>query len=166
MLRKAAAGGGNLLLNVGPAPDGSVPPEAVERLTAVGKWIETYGEALYGLVDRADVHLTLSMLTGSWTLKGTTAYYWCSRWPGSELAIGGLDTKVRRASLLATGQVLKFDQTETRLVLKGLPVQNPDKIAGVSIIKLEFDEIPHQELGEAYVKIPGWPDWDKIYHPG
>jgi alpha-L-fucosidase len=166
LLRKAAAGKGNLLLNIGPAPDGSVPPEAVERLTEVGKWIGTYGEALYGQVDRADIHLTLGMLTGSWTLKGTTAYYWCSRWPGSELAIGGLDTKVRKASVLATGESLKFDQTDNRLVLKGLPAQNPDKIAGVSVIKLEFDEIPHQELDEAYVKIPGWPGWGEIYHPG
>jgi alpha-L-fucosidase len=166
LLRKAAAGKGNLLLNIGPAPDGSVPPEAVERLTDVGKWIEIYGEALYGQVDRADVHLTLGMLTGSWTLKGNTAYYWCSRWPGTELAIGGLDTKVRQAFLMATGESIQFEQTENRLVLKGLPAQNPDKIAGVSVIKLEFDEIPHQELDEAYVKIPGWPGWGKIYHPG
>jgi alpha-L-fucosidase len=166
LLRKAAAGNGNLLLNIGPAPDGSIPPEAVERLTDVGRWIETYGEALYGQMGRADVHLTLGMLTGSWTLKGNTAYYWCSRWPGTELAIGGLDTPVKKASLLATGEPIKFVQTENRLILKGLPAQNPDKIALVSIIKLEFDEIPHQELDEAYVKIPGWPGWGKIYHPG
>jgi alpha-L-fucosidase len=44
MLNTAAAGGGNLLLNIGPAPDGSIPPEAVERLEAVGKWVETAGE--------------------------------------------------------------------------------------------------------------------------
>ena len=33
MLRTATAGQGNLLLNIGPAPDGSVPPEAVTRLS-------------------------------------------------------------------------------------------------------------------------------------
>ncbi len=89
MLHTAAAGGGNLLLNIGPAPDGSVPAEAVERLEAVGKWLETYGEAVYGQVDRADGRMEW-MPTGGWTLKGNTAYFWCSRWPGQELAIGGL----------------------------------------------------------------------------
>ncbi len=162
MLRKAASGDGNLLLNIGPAPDGSVPPEAIERLTQVGKWIETYGEALYGNVDRADMTLDLAMLTGSWSLKGKTAYYWCNRWPGTELAIGGLVSRVKKASLIATGEPINFDQSENRLVLRGLPAQNPDKSAGISVIRLEFDEVPVQKLSEGYVYIEGWPSWGEI----
>lgn len=42
------ARGGNLLLNVGPAADGSVPWVQAERLLAVGWWLRTNGEALYG----------------------------------------------------------------------------------------------------------------------
>jgi len=60
---------------------------------------------------------------------------------------GGLLTKVKRASLLATGGSIAFEQTEDRLVLKGLPESNPDKIAGVSVVKLEFDVPPRQVLG-------------------
>lgn len=162
MLRKAASGKGNLLLNIGPAPDGSVPQEAVDRLSDVGKWIGTYGEALYGDMDRADLFLEASMPTGGWSLKGSTAYYWCTRWPGSELAIGGLVTRVKRASLIATGEPVQFEQSEYRLILKGLPIKNPDKIAGVSVIRLEFDEVPHQKLSEGYVYIDGWPSWAEI----
>jgi alpha-L-fucosidase len=40
--------GGNFLLNVGPGPDGRLPAEAVERLEAVGQWLEVNGEAIYG----------------------------------------------------------------------------------------------------------------------
>ena len=42
------ARGGNLLLNVGPAADGSVPWIQAERLLAVGWWLRTNGAALYG----------------------------------------------------------------------------------------------------------------------
>ncbi|MHC4253881.1 MAG: alpha-L-fucosidase, partial [Planctomycetota bacterium] len=54
MLRTCTAGGGNLLLNIGPLPDGSIPPEATERLTAVGKWLKKYGDVIYGSVDRLE----------------------------------------------------------------------------------------------------------------
>ena len=148
MVRTAAAGQGNLLLNIGPKPDGSVPEEAYERLGPVGKWLAANGEAVYGAVDRARMEW---MPTGGWTVKGNTAYYWCARWPGSELALGGLRCKVQRASLLATGQPVPFEQTENRLVLKGLPAQNPDPFAGVAVLKLECDAPPSQVLGAGYV---------------
>ena len=41
LLRTCTAGGGNLLLNIGPKPDGSVPDEASERLTAIGRWLSS-----------------------------------------------------------------------------------------------------------------------------
>jgi alpha-L-fucosidase len=40
--------GGNFLLNVGPQPDGQLPAEAVERLEAIGAWLQVNGEAIYG----------------------------------------------------------------------------------------------------------------------
>ena len=150
MLCTAASGQGNLLLNIGPKPDGSVPEEAFERLTAVGEWVAQNGEALYGPVDRVGSRMEW-MPTGRWTLKGNVAYYWCTRWPGSELVIGGLQAKVETASLLATGKPIDFDQTESRLVLKDLPRMTPDKIAGVSVIKLECDAPPRQVLGPGCV---------------
>ena len=150
MLRTAAGGQGNLLLNIGPKPDGSVPEEAYERLIPLGQWIEKNGEALYGMMDRADGTMEW-MPTGQFTVKGNTAYFWCNRWPGKELVIGGLLCKVLRASFLATGEPIAFEQTENRLILKGLPETNPDKIAGVSVIKLECDSAPRQVLGAGYV---------------
>ena len=153
MLRTATAGGGNLLLNIGPKPDGSVPEEAIERLEAVGRWVGKNGEALYGPADRIEGRLEGGMLTGRWTLKGDNAYYWCDRWPGGQLAIGGFKTEVKRASYLASGEPIAFEQSENRLILKGLPAKSPDDIAGVCVIKLEFDAPPRQVLGPGYVTL-------------
>src|SRR5271157_5752080 len=44
----AAGRGANLLLNVGPRPDGTIGLEFSERLVAVGKWLETNGKTVYG----------------------------------------------------------------------------------------------------------------------
>lgn len=38
----------NLLLNVGPRPDGSLPDQALERLRGMGRWLERYGESIRG----------------------------------------------------------------------------------------------------------------------
>lgn len=46
-LARTAGKGANLLLNVGPRPDGTIPDEAVERLLAIGRWLERYGESIY-----------------------------------------------------------------------------------------------------------------------
>jgi alpha-L-fucosidase len=39
---------GNLLLNVGPRSDGTIPEPEVELLEAIGRWLTTNGEAIYG----------------------------------------------------------------------------------------------------------------------
>ena len=43
-----ASKGGNYLLNIGPKGDGSIPPETVKSMTAIGDWLKTHGEAIYG----------------------------------------------------------------------------------------------------------------------
>jgi alpha-L-fucosidase len=43
-----ASKGGNLLLNVGPKPDGSLPWDTRAGLKAVGRWMRAYGQSLYG----------------------------------------------------------------------------------------------------------------------
>ena len=39
---------GNLLLNVGPRPDGSIPEEQRDLLLGIGAWLDVNGEAIYG----------------------------------------------------------------------------------------------------------------------
>lgn len=47
-LIRAAGKNANLLLNIGPRPDGQLPVEAVERLKAIGTWMGKYGETIHG----------------------------------------------------------------------------------------------------------------------
>lgn len=45
---RAAGYGANFLLNTGPMPNGKIQPENVDTLMAIGLWLETYGESIYG----------------------------------------------------------------------------------------------------------------------
>ena len=145
MLRTATGGGGNLLLNIGPTPDGSVPPEAVEPLTTTGKWLGRNGACVYGPVDRAEY--SNSTATGQFTRKGNTVYLWVRCWPGRELPIGGFRTKLKSARMLATGKTVDFAQDGPRIVLKGLPRTTPDKLVAVTVIELKFASKPTHKRG-------------------
>lgn len=48
LIVKAASKGSNLLLNIGPQPDGSLPAASLDRLAGIGEWMKTYGESVYG----------------------------------------------------------------------------------------------------------------------
>lgn len=47
MLVKAASLGSNLLLNIGPMPNGKIQPEFQDRLAGMGSWLKVYGESIY-----------------------------------------------------------------------------------------------------------------------
>lgn len=47
-LVKAAGRNANLLMNLGPQPNGELPATGVERLKAMGEWLATHGETVYG----------------------------------------------------------------------------------------------------------------------
>ena len=48
LLVRTASKGANLLLNVGPQPDGNLPATALERLAGLGEWLRANGESIYG----------------------------------------------------------------------------------------------------------------------
>ena len=48
---KAAGYGSNLLLNVGPMPNGKIQPKHVESLKNIGKWLQMNGETIYGTIE-------------------------------------------------------------------------------------------------------------------
>ncbi|MDR2101089.1 MAG: alpha-L-fucosidase [Treponema sp.] len=142
MLARCSTGGGNLLLNIGPAPDGSVPPEAVEPLSIVGKWLEKHGDCAYGKIDRNKGWGVGSGLC-SLTRKGNMVYFWNWIWPAEgELILGGFVGKLKSARILGTGQNLSFVQEKYRIILRDLPRDGRDPIAGVTVFALEFDGEP------------------------
>ena len=145
MLRQVAGGGGNLLLNIGPAPDGSVPEPCVQALRETGEWLAQHGPAIY---DASDPMQQEWSVIGDFTCRGSTAYFHCHRWPGRELAIGGLVNKVRAIRYLG-GPPVSFTQVRDRLVLHGLPEQAPDPL--VTVFEIAVEGTPRQMLGAGCV---------------
>ena len=143
MIRKCSAMGGNLLLNIGPKADGSVPAEAIEPLQKVGSWLSQNGEAAYGKKTKVPgwtcgannvSHCTASQ-------DGKTVYVWNYIWPSSgTMVYGGYRNAPKKITLLATGENVDFEKDGHRLILKNLPKENPDKIMGIPVVKMEFDE--------------------------
>jgi alpha-L-fucosidase len=156
-LATCARGGGNYLLNIGPEPDGSIPPETLSTLEAVGKWLDNNGKSIYG-TDRCKGGGNTS---ANYTRSGNTLYihqhYWPGHTPAAEwlsfyqpevvVAIGGLKAKALSAKLLKTGQKVEFTQDEFTLRLTGMPLAAPDNPA--TVIEVECDAEPtidHQEM--------------------
>ena len=157
-----ARGGGNYLLNIGPEPDGSVPPASVEILEAVGKWMDTSGKTIYG----SERMYADGYALENFTRKGNTLYVHVYNWPGHTpaaewldfykpevvVAIGGLKPKVLSARVLKTGQKVEFTQDEFSFRLTGLPMIAPDQPA--TTIEVECDGEP---MADHSAMRPLWP---------
>jgi alpha-L-fucosidase len=141
-LVNCARGGGNYLLNIGPMPDGSVPPETVEILTRVGNWLKHNGQSIYG-TERTPFDWSAFL---DLTRKGNTLYIHVYFWPGETVSIGGLVAQVKSARLLAGGKAIDFEQDHFRLSFPGLPANPPDEL--VTVIAAECDSPPGQRAEE------------------
>ena len=119
MLTDIISKNGNLLLNVGPGPDGEWDSLAYNRLEAIGKWMKTNGEAVYE--SEADPNLPRQ---GKWafTRKGT-AVYAIYQVAENELIENSLTVnlpagvKVKSVSVIGGPQKVKFTQNGGQVVL-------------------------------------------------
>jgi alpha-L-fucosidase len=129
-LVKVAGLGANLLLNVGPMPDGRIQPDHVERLSAIGDWLRVNGESIYGT--RKGPYQGLSW--GASTQRGSKTYLHVldpgsgtislprgPRPPGSAALLDG--TELRTSSTGDTVNVIipaaLMDPIDTIIVLEG-----------------------------------------------
>lgn len=129
--------GGNFLLNVGPVANGDTYNYDDRVLSDLGRWLRVNGEAYYGTT-KPEV-LPTSML-GEFTQKGNVLYHHIFRWPRTgEATIANVVRKVKRVTLLETGEELPFEQKDdTRVIVKGLPYLAPDMMA--TVLKYELSD--------------------------
>lgn len=131
-------GGGNLLLNVGPDAEGQFPPEFIERVTEIGKWLKIHGEALYG-TDGGDV--TDFLTCGYQTTKDNNLYLIFRFWDSNtELRLPDLLSQVKKVTFLTTGRELNFEKNGSDLIIKGLPKASPTNL--FPVIKVECEGRP------------------------
>lgn len=158
---------GNLLLNIGPKPDGTIPKEQQNVLLEIGKWLETNGESIYGTrpwitfgegptKTTAGAHQERKNRGGSskdyrFTVKGNTLYATCLDWPDEDFSIVTLGKeltekygiKIKNISLLGYEGKLKWQQSPGHLKIER-PDQKPGEHAYV--FKVETKGLASQML--------------------
>lgn len=95
-LVQTAGGGGNLLLNIGPMPDGRLEMFQKKRLLAMGKWLEKNGETIYetdGGPFKPNEYIAS-------TRKGNKIFIHILDWPENEILIPKIDKKIIRSYVL------------------------------------------------------------------
>jgi len=139
MLADIASKGGNYLLNVGPTAEGMIPPESVERLAEMGRWMKVNGEAIYGTQASPFKALAWGRCTQQ-ALPGsrTRLYLHVFDWPADgRLVVPGLLNEPAAVFLLS-------DSTQTGLAVRrdgdalvvSLPAQAPDPIDSVVVLEI------------------------------
>jgi alpha-L-fucosidase len=148
LLAKAAARGGNILMNVGPMGDGRMDPKDVAILKRLADWWIVNGESIRGTT-RTPLPV---QAWGESTRKGNTLYLHVFNWPANgELVVGGLKSNVKRARLLAERTIqqppaLKAGRENSLDVkISGLPAIPPGE--GDFVIVLECDGAIQTDTG-------------------
>jgi len=121
--------GGNLLLNVGPTPDGEIPAPLLERLHGIGAWLETHGGAIYGTARSPFAKLP----AGKCTAKGDRLFIFLDTPPSAPVALPGLQNDIQKAIFLETGAPVTFDNEKKTL---SVPEHLPD--AAMTVIAVEL----------------------------
>jgi alpha-L-fucosidase len=149
---------GNLLLNIGPKSDGTIPDEVQQVLRDVGSWLKVNGDAIYGTrpwkvygegptqVAAGSFHdtdtATYTAADFRFTTKGKALYAIELGWPsGGEAVIHALGTavggqKIESVDLLGSDTKLQFQQQPDGLHIQ-LPTQDPGKYAYAFRVRFE-----------------------------
>lgn len=145
MLARIAQGGGNLLLNIGPRGDGSIPEKSMEIIRAVGAWLETCGECIFGTdlwtldPQARGEHAADWCHHGPFTRKGNNLYLILTSPPADSIVVTGLECRVLQAAVLGEGAVA-FRQEGGRLRVLAGGLKRSDGLPPV--LKLECDRPP------------------------
>jgi alpha-L-fucosidase len=131
MLILGNGGDGNILLNVGPTPEGIIAPEQANRLKDVGDWLAKYGESL--METRGGPYKPTTDF--ACTRKDKTIYLHFLKRSGDVIKLPSLPAKIVSAKLLTGGEV-KTTQTGTELSLTLAP-KDPKEID--TIVELTLD---------------------------
>ena len=98
--------GGNLLMDIGPREDGTIPEEQVATLKEFGRWTKKHKEAIYNT--RAGI--APEHFQGYTTLNqaGDILYLYLPYRPNGQVEVKGLVNKVNRVWVVGNGQMLNY----------------------------------------------------------
>lgn len=135
LMAKAAARGGNLLMNIGPLGDGRIDQKDQQILSGIGKWLVVNGKSIYG-TERTPLPV---QPWGESTRQGNTLYLHVFNWPSDrKLVVGGLKSSVTKAYLLANPQkLLKSSRLTDNDIVINVPLKGSDAADTVIAIHIE-----------------------------
>lgn len=131
LLVRAAGKNANLLMNIGPQPNGELPAIAVQRMKEMGEWMEQYGETIYG-TRSGDV---APHPWGVSTRKGNRLFIHILDLQDNRLYLP-LQAKVKKAFKFIDKTPVKFSQDNEGILLKLVEVPE----ATDYVIELELKE--------------------------
>lgn len=121
MLIQKVAGGGNLLLNIGPTSDGRIPVIMQQRLSDIGDWLDINGEAIYETTQWKKAPKTEEGIY--FTKKGKDVYIICTEWKSNiKLPLNG-----KKVSLLGSDVAVSFKNTKKGMTINA-PLLAPNQI--------------------------------------
>ena len=112
LLVRAAGKNANLLMNIGPQPNGELPAAAVQRMKEMGEWMNQYGETIYG-TRGGDV---APQTWGVSTRKGNRLFIHVLDWQETTLRLP-LKAKVKKAVQFVDGTPVTFRQDKDGVLL-------------------------------------------------
>ena len=131
LLARTASKGANLLLNVGPRPDGTIPDQSAALLREMGAWLKVNGESIYGTVAG-------SVPESGWgvsTQSGNNLYLHILKGTDS-IELPYTDNKIVSAVSLQNGTPVKFSQKKKTGIVINVPAI--DESCPDYVLKLSF----------------------------
>ena len=131
LLVSTVSAGGNLLLDIGPAADGTIPVIMQQRLLEIGNWLKTNGEAIYStqafIKSKNDLGINPETnKTIFFTRKNKEVYIICLKWPGDNIILKGISPdKIVQAILLGTDRPASVKRTGGNVFIAA-PSLTPD----------------------------------------
>jgi alpha-L-fucosidase len=101
MLCECIGMGGNMLLNVGPAPDGTVPEQQVILLEELGKWVRKHEEAVYGTIGGFPPGHAYGPT--AMNKEKNTLYLYLFHKPNGPVSIQGIRNAIKKITVLGDG---------------------------------------------------------------
>jgi alpha-L-fucosidase len=130
ILAQTVGGDGNLLLNVGPMPDGRIEPRQVEVLKKVGAWMDVNGESIYGT--RGGPWKPTSAIAS--TRKDSVVYVHVLKAQGDSIELPTIPRQIKSAAILG-GREVKVVAAAGKITLH-LPELRSSE---ATVIRLELD---------------------------
>src|SRR5690606_3336223 len=115
MLIEKVAGGGNLLLDVGPTADGRIPVIQQQRLFDIGAWLDINGEAIYE-TRKWELDSNTKQENVFFTKKGNTLYVLCTEFPEEPIVVNGLN-KAGKVSMLGFNGKVNSRKSGNKIII-------------------------------------------------